>query len=68
MVGKEKPRQTGDPIWRGTAGTKGGLEASVEIFNQTVGLRMESCGGDVGDIEEMCEIFPNGGNKLGASV
>jgi hypothetical protein len=34
-------------------GKKGGLEASVEIFNQTVGLRMESCGGDVGDIEEM---------------
>jgi hypothetical protein len=65
MVGKENPRQMGDPIRSGTAGTKGGFEASVETFNQTVGLRMESCGGDVGDIEEMSQFFPNGGNKLG---
>jgi hypothetical protein len=29
---------------------------------------MESCCGDVGDIEERGKVLPDGGNKLGAAV
>ncbi len=46
-VGKEQPGQMCNPIWRGTAGPKGGFEASVETFNHAIRLRTESCGGDV---------------------
>jgi hypothetical protein len=41
-----------NPIWRGAAGSECGFEAAVETFNEAIGLRMESCCGDVGDVEE----------------
>jgi hypothetical protein len=47
-----------NPIRRGTAGAECGFEAAVDMFNDAIGLRMESCCGDVGDIEERGKVLP----------
>jgi hypothetical protein len=57
-----------DPIRRGAAGPECGFESAVETFYEAIGLRMKSCCGDVGDVEEGGKVSPDGGNKLGSAV
>jgi hypothetical protein len=40
----------------------------VHSFNHVVGLRMKSCGVDVGNVEEGGKRLPDGGSELGTSV
>jgi hypothetical protein len=66
--GKEEPGKMCYPVWGGTTGSEGSFEDSVCSFNKTIGLRVKSCGVDVGNVEEGGKRMPNGGSELGTSV
>jgi hypothetical protein len=57
-IGKENPRKVCNPIRWGATGPKCGFEAPVKPFQEAIGLRVESCGGDVGHVEESGEVGP----------
>jgi hypothetical protein len=58
----------GNPISRGAVCMEGVFEPAMASFNEAVGLRMECFGVDVGNVEEMGKISPEGGNKLMSAV
>ena len=66
--GKEDPREVGNPIWGGTAGSEGIFETAVVPFNHSVGLWVEGSGGEVGNLQEGRKLAPEGGGELGTSV
>ncbi len=56
------------PVRRGAADSEGVLKVVVKSFNEAVGLRVEGCGGDVRDVEEMGKAVPEGGHKLRTTI
>ncbi len=50
----------GNPVLGGTTSSEGGFEATVETFKDAIGLGMESCCGDVRNVEERGKIGPKG--------
>ncbi len=50
----------GHPILGGTASPEGGFEPTVETFKDAIGLGVESCCGDMRNIEERGKVGPKG--------
>jgi hypothetical protein len=57
-----------DPVPRGAAGAEGVLQAAVEAFYQSVGLRMVGSSLVVLYVEQAAEGGPQGGGELGPAV
>jgi hypothetical protein len=57
--GTRETRKGEQASGQGTVGMKGGFQASVKSFDQTIGVGMKGCDADVCDIEESDEIVPN---------
>ena len=65
---EQNPRQLVEPVSGGEAGLEGFLEAAVQAFNHTIGLRMEGGGCVQLNPQGGGHGSPQGGGELSAAV